>query len=69
MNEKMKSWIHDDITWCTEDNCPLVNCRRNTKNMWDRTGLHSFASFRETDECPIYVMQRDADLEREGVQE
>lgn len=65
MNEQMKSWIHDDITWCLDNACPMINCIRNPKNMMDRTGLHSYAIFRETDECPIYVMEQNMEHERE----
>lgn len=46
------SFFFDDITWCTED-CPVTNCYRNQVNMRDRTGLHSFAVFKGTAECPI----------------
>ena len=49
----MYSWIHDDITWCFEENCPMVACRRNTVNMIDRTGVHSYALFKGTSECPV----------------
>ena len=65
MNEKMLAWIHDDITWCADESCPMINCIRNAKNMMDHTGLHSYAAFRETDECPIYRMEQQADIERE----
>ena len=64
MSNSLMAWIHDDITWCAEESCPIINCVRNQKNMMDRTGLHSFAMFRETNECPIYRMERDADIER-----
>ena len=65
----LKAWIHDDITWCAESKCPMINCKRNPKNMMDRTGLHSYAVFRETEECPIYRLERDAELEREGTEQ
>lgn len=45
--------IHDDICWCAEENCPVINCMRNTVNMMDRSGLHSYALFKGTDMCPI----------------
>jgi len=54
MTEKMIAWMHDDITWCTHSDCPRINCMRNPINMMDRTGLHSYADFRECDECSIY---------------
>ena len=55
----------DDITWCAESGCPVRECIRNTVNMKDRTGLHSYAMFRETDECPIYYMEHRMDQEDE----
>ena len=65
MTEEMKAWIHDDITWCLDSDCPVIGCMRNPKNMMDRSGLHSFALFRETDECPIYVMEQNMERERD----
>lgn len=47
------AFIHDDITWCMEEKCPVISCRRNAVNMMDRTGLHSYAEFRGTTECMI----------------
>lgn len=49
----LAAFIHDDITWCMEDDCPVTCCRRNVCNMMDRTGIHSFAMFKGTDECII----------------
>ena len=46
------SWMHDDITWCIEDKCPMTDCRRNPINIMEMTGLHSFANFKGTSECP-----------------
>lgn len=43
--------FHDDITWCIEDGCPITDCYRNTANMMQHTGLHSYAFFKGTDEC------------------
>lgn len=63
MNALME-WIHDDITWCMDSDCPLVGCMRNPKNMASPGGVHSYAAFRETDECPIYVMEQKATAER-----
>ena len=45
----------DDITWCSESECPMQNCRRNVVNMINRVGLHSFANFKGTSECPVSV--------------
>ena len=47
------SWIADDHTWCIEENCPMTSCYRNTENMINRTGVHSYAMFKGTAECPI----------------
>ena len=53
MTKEMMAMIHDDITWCMEKDCPMTGCMRNQENMYDRTGLHSFAMFKGTQECPI----------------
>ena len=66
MNKDMIAFIHDDITWCMKDNCPIINCMRNKKNMMNPSGLHSYAEFNKTDECPVYRMERQADIERQG---
>ena len=58
------NWIHDDITWCIDSECPVVSCMRNPKNMAEKGGCHSYAMFRETDECPIYLMEQQAAIER-----
>lgn len=47
------AWFSDDITWCIETNCPMQTCYRNQVNMINRTGLHSWARFKGTAECPI----------------
>ena len=65
MNENVIAWMHDDITWCMDESCPIVGCCRNTHNMMNRTGVHSYAMFRETDECPIYLMEQNMEQERE----
>lgn len=52
----MYSMFHDDITWCMND-CPVRECRRNMANMIDRSGMHSYANFKWTDECPVYKME------------
>ena len=49
----MFAMFHDDITWCIEDACPMIDCYRNTANMIDRTGVHSYAMFKGTSECPV----------------
>ena len=58
------SFIHDDITWCADHSCPVVGCMRNPKNMADPAGVHSYAMFRDTDECPIYRFEQQAAIER-----
>ena len=58
------AWIHDDITWCMDESCPVVSCMRNTKNMMDRSGPHSYAMMKDTEDCPIYQMERNAAIER-----
>ena len=64
---KLGDWIHDDITWCIDSACPLINCIRNPKNMRDPVGMHSYADFRQTDECQIYRLEQQADMEREDI--
>lgn len=54
----MIAWIHDDITWCGEEHCPVVDCMRNQVNRIDKTGMYSMAMFRGTDVCPV---SRDMD--------
>ena len=47
------SMFWDDITWCINGNeCDVVSCRRHPANMIDNTGVHSYAEFLGTDECP-----------------
>ena len=58
MNELL-SWFHDDITWCAYDECPHINCERNIANMMDRTRLHSYAIFKDTEACPYYKENKD----------
>ena len=65
-DNKLLDWFHDDITWCAKPDCPLINCMRNTKNMRDPNGPHSYATFRDTDECPIYQMEQNAMKEAGG---
>lgn len=64
IDEDFLAWIHDDITWCSDNDCPIVNCMRNPKNMVNHSGLHSFANFKESDECIIYRLEHDASIER-----
>lgn len=48
----LNSLFHDDITWCSEEKCPMTSCMRNRVNMIERVGLHSYAAFKGTPECP-----------------
>ena len=53
MSASFSNWMHDDITWCSETDCPMRSCQRNQANMISRVGVHSFAVFRGTAECPV----------------
>lgn len=53
MLKHIMSLCHDDITWCIESDCPVKGCVRNTVNMYDRSGLHSYANFKGTSECAL----------------
>lgn len=64
-DNQLLNWFLDDITWCAKSDCPMINCMRNPKNMRDKSGLHSYAIFRDTDECMIYRMEKEAMRERE----
>lgn len=66
--QDLYDWIHDDITWCADNDCPLMNCMRNPKNMANPVGYHSYALFRNTEECPIYLMEQNAEAERNDTQ-
>ena len=46
------SWFHDDITWCAS-RCDNTRCYRNPVNMRNKNGVHSFADFYASGECPI----------------
>lgn len=59
MNELL-SWFHDDITWCTYDECPHLDCERNIANMMNKAGLHSYAEFKNTESCPYYKEEQHA---------
>lgn len=50
-------WIHDDITWCVDNDCSVNGCMRNPKNIHDKSVPHSYAMFRGTDECPVWRME------------
>ena len=50
---EIQKWMHDDITWCSEEGCPVKQCRRNTAIMITRVGIHSYADFKGTDECMV----------------
>ncbi len=50
---KLTDWMHDDITWCMDSDCPHRGCYRNQIHMRDPTGIHSYAMFHGTDLCPL----------------
>jgi len=62
---KNADWIHNDKAWCGNYDCALVSCIRNPKNIKNPDEMHSFAAFMMTEECPIYVMEMNAALERD----
>lgn len=45
-------WDQSDITWCSSE-CDYGNCFRNPVNMVNRVGIHSWADFSATGECPL----------------
>ena len=47
------SYFNDDITFCPL-NCDNMDCRRNSKNIQDRTIPHSY-SIELPDDCPNRV--------------
>lgn len=46
----------DDITWCGSE-CKNKQCFRNPANMKDRVGLHSYALFEGTEDCPLNFVE------------
>lgn len=51
VNRELIRWIHDDITWCMENKCPVIDCMRNPANIMDKTGPHSYGMFKGSSEC------------------
>ena len=51
-------FLHDDITWCTES-CDNDSCERNRTRMRNPFGMHSFASFKGTDTCPLTRSEKE----------
>ena len=51
-------WFHDDITWCSNE-CSHTECERNQANMLDKSGLHSYALFKNTETCPLYNQNKN----------
>lgn len=43
---------NNDITWCGSK-CSFNECFRNPVNMKDKTGLHSYADFKGTNDCVL----------------
>ena len=52
--DELRTWIHDDITWCYDDECPHTDCERNIANRLTKGGMYSAAMFKGTDTCPHY---------------
>lgn len=50
--EKEMYWDQSDITWCSRE-CDCENCFRNPVNMVNRVGIHNWADFSATGECPL----------------
>jgi len=63
-DNQLADWIHDDRTWCADYGCIITECYRNPNNMRNPVGVHSFAVFRETDQCPIYQMEHHMEVEQ-----
>lgn len=49
----INSWFLDDITWCRSD-CDNAECFRNPIHMIEAVGIHSWAYFKGTNECPVF---------------
>ena len=52
-------WLHDDITWCIDDECPNLECERNIQNRLTKGGYFSAAMFKGTEMCPLEDKKRD----------
>ena len=39
--------MSEDVTFCANDKCPMINCCRNQQNIQNFNILHSFAMFTE----------------------
>lgn len=50
--KQLADFMHDDITFCSEENCENTACVRNQKNI-QVPGVHSYANFKGTEECPL----------------
>lgn len=51
MSNNLNSWISDDITFCANE-CDIISCRRNQKNIKIHNIPHSFAYLEGTEDCP-----------------
>lgn len=54
-----------EVIWCDDYSCPLIGCMRNPKNITNPDDPHLFAGYRTSDECPITVLEQQADIARE----
>lgn len=61
MNNLYK-WMHDDITWCINNECPHTECERNLANRLTKGGYFSASDFRNTDMCPLHKEDKDEQL-------
>ncbi len=43
----------NNIAYCTEDSCQILNCIRNQKNITDYGVLHQWVNKEEVPECPF----------------
>lgn len=48
---KLADRLHDDITWCSNQECANHGCDRNLANKRIKNGIFSCSDFTNTDEC------------------
>lgn len=47
----LADWLHDDITWCSNQECANHGCDRHLANKRIKNGIFSCSDFTNTDEC------------------
>ena len=47
------AFLHDDICWCANDECPHTACERNQANRLIKDGYFTAAVFQGTEACPL----------------